>query len=139
MTKIYMAGPLFTTAERDFNAALAAQLRAAGHEIWLPQESAQRDATALSIFATDVQGIDWCEVIVACMDGPDPDSGTCWECGSVWRRKPIILYRTDIRSESDPFGPYNLMLHQAAAVVIDCKWLSVPAIAEKIIEALLHV
>ena len=56
MTKIYMAGPLFTTAERDFNAALAAQLRAAGHEIWLPQESEQRDATALSIFATDVQG-----------------------------------------------------------------------------------
>jgi nucleoside 2-deoxyribosyltransferase len=51
MTKIYMAGPLFTTAERDFNAALAAQLRAAGHEIW-PQESEQRDATALSIFAT---------------------------------------------------------------------------------------
>jgi nucleoside 2-deoxyribosyltransferase len=53
------------------------------HEIWLPQESEQRDATALSIFATDVQGIDWCEVIVACMDGADPDSGTCWECGSV--------------------------------------------------------
>jgi nucleoside 2-deoxyribosyltransferase len=49
------------------------------------------------------------------MDGPDPDSGTCWECGSVWRRKPVILYRTDIRSVSDPFGPCNLMLHQAAA------------------------
>jgi hypothetical protein len=55
-----------------------------------------------------VQGIDWCEVIVACMDGPDPDSGTCWECGSVWRRKPVILYRTDIRSEPDPFGPYKV-------------------------------
>jgi len=24
------------------------------------------------------------EAVVANMDGPDPDSGTCWECGSVW-------------------------------------------------------
>ena len=37
--RIYLAGPLFTTAERDFNAALAAGLRALGHEVWLPQES----------------------------------------------------------------------------------------------------
>jgi nucleoside 2-deoxyribosyltransferase len=44
--KLYFAGPLFTTAERDFNAALAAQLRRAGHEVFLPQEAEQRNATA---------------------------------------------------------------------------------------------
>ena len=25
--------------------------------------------------------IDWADMVVACMDGPDPDSGTAWECG----------------------------------------------------------
>jgi len=38
------------------------------------------------------------QVIERLMDGPDPDSGTCWECGSVWGRKPVVLYRTDIRA-----------------------------------------
>jgi len=48
--KIYLAGPLFTTAERDFNAALAALLRDRGHEVFLPQEHEQRDVTARAIF-----------------------------------------------------------------------------------------
>jgi nucleoside 2-deoxyribosyltransferase len=98
--KIYLAGPLFTTAERDFNAALAALLRDRGHEVFLPQEHEQRDVTARAIFESDVAGIEWCDVLVACMDGPDPDSGTSWECGSVAGRKPVILFRTDIREEA---------------------------------------
>ena len=69
---------------------------------------------------------------MACMDGADPDSGTCWECGYAHGRKPVVLYRTDIREEGPPFGPYNLMLHQAADSVLDCKWLSVEQIADKI-------
>jgi nucleoside 2-deoxyribosyltransferase len=105
--RIYLAGPLFTTAERDFNAALAGGLRTLGHEVWLPQESEQQQTTAKAIFDSDVRGIDWCEVVVACMDGTDPDSGTCWEVGSVWQRKPTVLYRTDIRCESLPLGPYK--------------------------------
>jgi Nucleoside 2-deoxyribosyltransferase len=88
-----------------FDAALAAGLRALGHEVWVPQESEQQQTTAKAIFDSDVRGIDWSEVVVACMDGADPDSGTCWEIGSVWRRKPTVLYRTDIRSESLPLGP----------------------------------
>jgi nucleoside 2-deoxyribosyltransferase len=134
--KIYMAGPLFTTAEREFNAALAKALRAAGFEIWLPQESEQQADSAKSIFDIDVAGIDWSELVLGCMDGPDPDSGTCWECGAVFRRKPVVLYRTDIRDESAPLGPFNLMMHQSAALTLDCKWLSTEQVAEKIITAL---
>jgi nucleoside 2-deoxyribosyltransferase len=130
--RIYLAGPLFTTAERDFNAALAGGLRTLGHEVRLPQESEQQQTTAKAIFDSDVRGIDWCEVVVACMDGTDPDSGTCWEVGSVWQRKPTVLYRTDIRCESPPLGPYNLMLHQAADRILDCRWMSVGKIAEEI-------
>lgn len=130
--KIYFAGPLFTTAERDFNAAVVEQLRLHGHEVFLPQEQEQREATSDTIFASDVDGIKWCEVIVANMDGTDPDSGTCFEVGEAWRTKLTVLYRTDIREESPPSGPYNLMLHRAANVVINLQWNSVQVIAEKL-------
>lgn len=134
--RVYFAGPLFTTAEREFNSRVVNELRCLGHDVFLPQESEQKPPiTAKGIFTNDVNGIDWCEVVVGNMDGPDPDSGTCWECGSVFRRKPVILYRTDIRNE-DPFGPFNLMLHQAAVETLDCKWLNCVEIAHRIDAAL---
>ena len=130
--KIYFAGPLFTTAERDFNAAVVATLRLFGHEVFLPQEQEQRDATSDTIFKSDVDGIKWCEAIVANMDGADPDSGTCFEVGEAWRTKLTVLYRTDIREEGPPFGPYNLMLHRAANTVINLQWKSADEIANAI-------
>jgi len=96
--KIYLAGPLFSAAERTFNNELTRLLRNKGHEVWLPQEFEQRTMTAKQIFNKDVEGIDWAEVVVANMDGPDPDSGTCWECGCAYRKKPVILFRTDFRA-----------------------------------------
>jgi hypothetical protein len=46
------------------------------------------------------------------MDGTDPDSGMCWECGSVWGRKPVVLYRTDIRSEAEPACTFTTPMEQ---------------------------
>ena len=95
--KLYFAGPLFTTPERTWNVEVVAALRAAGHEIFLPQEQ-EPGKDAAGIFATDVGGIDWADGLVAIMDGPDPDSGTCWEVGYTYGvRKPIVLVRTDFR------------------------------------------
>jgi nucleoside 2-deoxyribosyltransferase len=134
--KIYLAGPLFTTAECMFNEKLAELLRDFGHEVFLPQETEQRNATCRKIFDSDVAGIDWSEVVVANMDGVDPDSGTCWECGYAHGKKPVILFRTDIREEGAPFGPFNLMMHQAAGGWLDCKRRSVAEIAALINEKL---
>jgi nucleoside 2-deoxyribosyltransferase len=118
--KIYMAGPLFTAAERRFNELLRDRLEELGHEVWLPQEHEPRDRSARSIFETDVEGLDSCEVVVANMDGPDPDSGTCWECGYAYKKKPIVVYRTDFRSSGDTTTtPYNLMLTESANVRLD--------------------
>ncbi len=116
MTKIYLAGPLFTVAERDFNAQLARFLETQGFKVWLPQEHEPRRKTAKAIFRMDVQAIDEADLIVACMDGPDPDSGTAWECGYAFARgKPIVGYRTDFRISGDADGvPYNLMLSEGA-------------------------
>lgn len=119
--RLYLAGPLFTTAERNFNTRLAVALRYHGHEVWLPQDNEPRTRTAQDIFEMDVAGLRWCEAVVANMDGPDPDSGTCWECGFAWRdQKPVILFRTDMRGASDGgLAPFNIMLAASAAAIID--------------------
>jgi len=134
--KIYLAGPLFSTAERDFNAALAARLRRHGHEVWLPQEHEQRAKTAKEIFVEDVAGIDWAEAVVANMDGPDPDSGTSWECGYAYGKKPVIVFRSDFRVEHAGKAPYNLMLTESATARLDLAFSALDEIAERLDAAL---
>jgi nucleoside 2-deoxyribosyltransferase len=135
--KIYFAGPLFTYGERAQNKAIVECLRALGHVVFLPQETEQKEGTAASIFKGDMDGLDWSEITVGCMDNPDPDSGTCFEVGYTYGKKPIILYRTDIRQEAAPLGPYNLMLTQAADAVLNLQWHAPAAIALAIHEAII--
>jgi nucleoside 2-deoxyribosyltransferase len=93
--------------------------------------------SAQQIFATDVQGIDWAEVVVANMDGPDPDSGTCWECGYAYKKKPIVVYRTDFRAADEPGkAPYNLMLTESADVRLDLAHAGTAQVAQSILAAL---
>ena len=135
--KLYLAGPLFTRAEVAFNLDLAGQLRKAGHEVWLPQEVEARNLTAAEIFRQDVEGIDWADVVVANMDGPDPDSGTCWECGYAYKKKPIIIFRTDFRA-ADELGKssYNLMLTESADAQLNLPLVSTEDLANRICAAL---
>lgn len=116
--KIYLAGPLFTLAEKNFNAALAACLRSPPfeHDVWLPQDHDQGSIREAATFRRDKKAIDESDVVVANMDGSDPDSGTCWECGYAYGRDiPVVIFRTDWRSRAKA-GPnsYNLMMTQAA-------------------------
>ncbi len=134
--KLYFAAPFFTTAERDFNAAVVASLRAKGHVVFLPQEVEQVATQANAIFDAEVNGMKNAEAIIVNADGPDPDSGTSWELGNTWRDKLSVAFRTDIRDIDDGFPPFNLMLTQSVNVVLDCKWKMVAAIAEAIDEAL---
>jgi nucleoside 2-deoxyribosyltransferase len=134
--KLYFAGPLFTTPERTWNAEVTAALRAAGHEIFLPQEQ-EPGKDAPGIFATDVGGIDWADGLVAIMDGPDPDSGTCWEVGYAYGvKKPIVLVRTDSRDLAGSAGEYNPMLTQAATIRLDLPAASTPTVIAAILDAL---
>lgn len=118
MRKIYLAGPLFTSAERLWNAKLARELEVQGYDIFLPQEHEPRELTAKTIFEADVAGIDDADVVVGIMDGSDPDSGTAWECGYAYAKgKPIILVRTDFRGNTEGVPgaeAYNLMLSVSA-------------------------
>ena len=119
--KIYLAGPLFTTPEREFNAQLASRLRALGHEVFVPQENPASARTGAAIFHKDLEGLDWADGVVAIMDGADPDSGTCWECGYAYAtKKPVVLFRSDFRGSGDADDiPYNAMLIGAADAHIE--------------------
>jgi nucleoside 2-deoxyribosyltransferase len=116
MTKLYLAGPLFSMAEQRFNVDLARFLKKKGFKVWLPQAHEPREKTAKAIFDMDVEGLDWADMVVASMDGPDPDSGTAWECGYAFGKgKPVVCYRTDFRISGDSKdAPYNLMLSESA-------------------------
>ena len=128
--KIYMAGPLFSTAECDFNSLMAEQLRLHGHEVFLPQEHEQRSDRPDLIFASDVAGIDWADCVLANLDGPDPDSGTCWELGYGYaKKKLIVVYRTDFRL-FEGADKINLMMTESAHFVLTMPKASVQMLAE---------
>lgn len=134
--RIYFAAPLFSAAERDWNASLAAALRGAGHEVFLPQEQ-EPDKDAAGIFATDVRGIDWADGLVAIMDGADPDSGTSWEVGYAYRKKPIVLVRTDMRRDAGSGGSgYNAMLTESATIRVDAVAAPIDRVAREVLAAL---
>jgi len=79
--------------------------------------SPDRDAPAL--FSLSLQSIDEADVVVAIFDGPDPDSGTAFECGVAWKSgKPIIGVRTDLRGGGDGGKSVNLMLSESCADLV---------------------
>ena len=133
--KLYFAGPLFTTPERQWNAEVTAALRAAGHEVFLPQEQ-EPGKDGPGVFATDVGGIDWADGLVAIMDGLNPDAGTSWEVGYAFRKKPIVLVRTDFRSMAGKVGEYSPMLTQAATIRLDLPAASTTEVVSAVLKAL---
>jgi nucleoside 2-deoxyribosyltransferase len=136
--KIYLAGPLFTTPERDWNDGLAARLTAGGHEVYLPQAHPAAERTGRAIFLKDLSGLDWADVLVAMMDGADPDSGTAWECGYAYgRSKPVVLFRSDFRGSGDARGiPFNAMLVGSADAHIELHLATLDDAAGAILQAL---
>jgi len=120
---IYLAGPLFGIAERSFNRLLADELIYRGYRVFVPQDHPQGDAEAKEIFDRDVHALQNASVVVANLDGPDPDSGTCWECGYAYGiGKPVVAFRTDVRpNEEGDKTPVNLMLAVSANSMIDLR------------------
>jgi nucleoside 2-deoxyribosyltransferase len=106
--KVYLAGPLFSEAERSFLASCAQTLREAGIECFVPHEHEGRldPLTARSVFALDHdEGLAQANAVVAWVDGPTIDDGTACEIGIFWGlmqrgepwRKGILGLATDNR------------------------------------------
>src|SRR5258706_9226402 len=113
---VYLAGPLFTIHERRANRELAAALERElpAVRIQLPQDFKHDDrfndqkAFGL-IFKGCIEGIDAARCVIAWLDGPDADSGTCFEAGYAYAKGiPVIGIRTDFRLSQE--RGVNLML-----------------------------
>ncbi len=121
MTRIYVAGPLFCDAEKEYNSRLGKALRDAGYEVFLPQDSAPAfDCASMSdpeyaakvaeeVCAKDLAMIDVCDVLVFNLDGRVPDEGACVELGYA-HSKGLRTYgiKTDVRVAE--FGIDNMMI-----------------------------
>ncbi|WMW21259.1 nucleoside 2-deoxyribosyltransferase [Methanolobus mangrovi] len=115
--QIYLAGPLFSQAERDFNVLLRDRLVEMGFSVFLPQEdgndteSSRLEDRQRIIFENDVRGIDESDIVLAVLDGgSDVDSGTAWEMGYAYAKGiPVLGLKTDFRTFGDE-GIINLMM-----------------------------
>jgi nucleoside 2-deoxyribosyltransferase len=141
---IYCAGPLFTSAEREWNRGWLA-LRAEGFVVRLPQE----DAAALiagskydpaALFKLACSSVSSSEAVLAVLDGVDVDSGTAFECGVAWAKGiPIVGLRTDLRGGGDGNANVNLMLSESCRTIVQINALTEPNIediAQEIVSAL---
>lgn len=120
--RIYLAAPLFSEAERIFNASAARLLSEHLFDVHLPQDAGD-DSDMRNIreqerlFILNKKALEESDFILAIIDGADADSGTAWEMGYAFARgKPVIALRTDFRRVGH-HERVNLMLEQSATVV----------------------
>jgi len=117
MATIYYAAPLFTEAERAWNAANGQRLRRRfpQAQLLMPQEFCapfdhhpERPDFA-GIYRACLEQLERADMVLCVLDGADADSGTCFEVGfAVARGIPVIALRTDWRPAEDGGG--NCML-----------------------------
>lgn len=124
--KIYLAAPLFSKAECDFNSNLRNELTDAGYKVFLPQEDSnnikeKKEDRQNIIFSKNLTGIDNSDIMIAVLDGSDVDSGTAWEIGFAFAKgKSVLGLRTDFRTMGME-GTVNLMIERS---VVLCRNLS---------------
>ena len=140
---IYLAGPVFTLAERRFNEELAGELErlCPSLQVFLPQrydkEFQGKPDFSQRMFACLMGALDNCDVVVAILDGPDADSGTSFEMGYArGRGKRVIGVRTDFRGSED--HGLNLMLSNACSDLVTepSTTATVERLAERIVGVL---
>ena len=82
--RVYMAGPMFTAADAQYNLRLARRLREHGFDVYCPNESepnndaTREDVTARLIYELDIQNVQGCNVVLLQVS---EDSGSNWEAG----------------------------------------------------------
>ena len=105
--QIYLAGPLFAEAEREWLDRLSARLRAEGFDCFVPHENfdALVELTPEEVYRVDGAGLRASNALLAWLDGPVIDDGTAAEIGAFAelcaidgeRYRGIIGLVTDLR------------------------------------------
>ncbi len=137
MRVIYLAGPLFTEAERDWHrktkGLLLEQASRRGEPIeilWPYELITAEEITALGvgsraeIFRRCKTELDRADVLIALLDGTQVDDGTAWEIGYFFATKAaeatIIGIRTDFRRAGESeHAIVNAMVEMACDVIVN--------------------
>lgn len=106
--KVYIAGPMFNQAEKDFNLKIAEVLEDYGYQVFLPQrdgiEAAQLEGKTEEeiiemIFELDVMEVQKADIVFMNLDGRVPDEGACVELGIAYAcGKCCYGFKTDTRA-----------------------------------------
>jgi nucleoside 2-deoxyribosyltransferase len=112
--KVFLAAPLFSEAEREFNFKIAKRLRDEGFEVWFAQEvlfiKERVHKEKRRIYEGDVSALKTSDMVVAVLDGVEVDAGVAYEMGYAKALgKPIVGFKTDYRTFSE-MEEVNLML-----------------------------
>lgn len=98
---VYLASPLFSEGEREFNSRIAAELRKQSVTVFLPQELSANHSkapTESQIFIGDTSAILNSRLLLAVLDGETTDAGVATEIGiALSHHIPIVGLWTDIR------------------------------------------
>ena len=107
--RVYVAGPLFSEAERAWLDALAQRLRDDGHDCFVPHENFPQlaEATVEQVYRIDSDGLRSANALIAWLDGPMVDDGTACEIGMFAELarsggdhyRGIVAITTDLRLE----------------------------------------
>jgi len=108
--RIYLAGPLFTHAERTFLAELRDRIRDIPGlvpvwpgDLFDDQELGDMGHMAKEhIFQGCAAELAACGLVAALLDGVQVDDGTAWEIGYAYARGvPVVGLRTDVRNAGE--------------------------------------
>jgi len=113
---IYLAGPLFNKAEKQFNQKLTDKLETVEFEVFLPQrdgvtsnkppyDKMSREERRKAMFNLDKEKIIESEIFLFVLDGRVPDEGACVELGIAYcqkelqgKKKLLVGLKTDSRA-----------------------------------------
>ncbi len=108
--RVYLAAPLFSQAEREFNEKIKSRLLEDGFTAFLPQEECSQN-----VFDCCIENLEKSDAVVAVFDGPQVDDGTAFECGYAFAKGiPVVGLRTDFRRVGEFTNEINTMLENCA-------------------------
>lgn len=104
--RVYLAGPLFSEAERDYLESVAERLETEGFDVFVPHRHTIDPLTPANVFAVDAAGVRDAHAVLAWLDGPMVDDGTACEIGMFaqlcahdpYNHAGVVGLVTDLRS-----------------------------------------
>lgn len=115
---VYLASPFFDAPERNVYQKVIKYLRAAGYDVYVPQEheiehawNYPNDVWGNLVFQEDVFQIRDCDAVAVINWGMYSDSGTAWEQGFTYALgKPIVSIIVNTAKEKCGNNSFSLMM-----------------------------